>query len=84
MINVQCEHETIWISSTIGGKAAWEWILYGRGLNGTEIRIQRRVASLVNPMVLSLQHQASLSSTLLLNTLEIQLIECRAHEQLDI
>ncbi|KOC70961.1 putative E3 ubiquitin-protein ligase sinah [Habropoda laboriosa] len=80
----QCEDETIWISSTIGGKIIWEWSLYAQGQNGTEIKIRRSVASLVNPMVLSSQHTAPLPNALLLHTLDIQLIKCRLHEQLEI
>ncbi|KAK1122734.1 hypothetical protein K0M31_009176 [Melipona bicolor] len=78
----QYEDEIVWISSTIGGKISWEWTLYGQGPNGTEIKIRRNVASLVNPMVLTSQHIAPLPNALLLYTLDIQLIECHSQEQL--
>ncbi|XP_003696028.1 uncharacterized protein LOC100868468 isoform X1 [Apis florea] len=80
----QCEDEIVWITSTIGRKTSWEWILYGQGENGTEIKIRRNVASLINPLVLSSQHTAPLPNALLLHTLNIQLIECLSHEQLEI
>ncbi|XP_043790452.1 uncharacterized protein LOC122713769 isoform X1 [Apis laboriosa] len=80
----QCENEIVWITSTIGKKTSWKWILYGQGENGTEIKICRNVASLVSPLVLSSQHTAPLPNALLLYTLNIQLIECLSHEQLEI
>ncbi|XP_076632095.1 uncharacterized protein LOC143347088 [Colletes latitarsis] len=78
----QCEQETVWIACTTGGKNGWEWKLHGQGKNGTEIKVQRSVASLESPMILSSQHIAPLPSALSLHTLDIQLLECRSHEQL--
>ncbi|XP_043600622.1 uncharacterized protein LOC122575580 isoform X2 [Bombus pyrosoma] len=80
----QCEDEIVWISSTRGGKIPWEWTLYGKGQNGTEIKIRRSVASLINPMMLTSQHIAPLPNALLLYTLDIQLIECHSNEQFEI
>ncbi|CAK9808010.1 E3 ubiquitin-protein ligase DIS1 [Anthophora quadrimaculata] len=80
---LQCEDETIWISTT-GGNITWEWSLYGQGQNGSEIKIRKSVASLVKPMVLSSQHIAPLPSALLLHTLNIQLIKYRSHNELKI
>ncbi|XP_071866133.1 uncharacterized protein [Bombus fervidus] len=80
----QREDEIVWISSTRGGKIPWEWTLYGKGQNGTEIKMRRSVASLMNPMILTSQHIAPLPNALLLYTLDIQLIECYSNEQLEI
>ncbi|XP_053975502.1 uncharacterized protein LOC128874624 [Hylaeus volcanicus] len=78
----QCDEETVWIACATGGKNSWEWSLHGQGENGTEIKIRKSVASLENPMILSSQHIAPLPNSLLLHTLNIQLLECRSHEQL--
>lgn len=83
-MNIQYEDEIVWITSTIGRKTSWKWILYGQGENGTEIKICRNVASLITPLILSSQHTAPLPNALLLHTLNIQLIECLSHEQLEI
>lgn len=83
-MKIQYEDEIVWIASTIEKKISWKWILYGQGKNGTEIKICRNVASLVSPLVLSSQHTAPLPNALLLHTLNIQLIECLSHEQLEI
>lgn len=83
-MNIQCVDEIVWITSTAGGKTKWEWTLYGQGPNGTEIKMRRIVASLLNTMMLSSQHIAPLPNALLLHTLDIQLIECHSHEQLEI
>lgn len=80
----QYEDEIVWITSTIGRKTSWKWILHGQGENGTEIKICRNVASLITPLILSSQHTAPLPNALLLHTLNIQLIECLSHEQLEI
>ncbi|XP_076759704.1 uncharacterized protein LOC143428591 isoform X1 [Xylocopa sonorina] len=78
----QHEDETVWISSTTGRNITWQWSLYGQGENGTEIKMRRNVASLVNPVVLTSEHTAPLPSALLLHSLDIQLIKCHSHEQL--
>ncbi|XP_034178851.1 uncharacterized protein LOC117603630 isoform X2 [Osmia lignaria lignaria] len=80
----QCEREIVWISSAIGDKIVWEWILHGQGENGTEIKMRRNVVSLVNPTILTPQHIAPLPNTLLLHTLNIQLRECHSYEQLGV
>nr|XP_003699686.1 PREDICTED: uncharacterized protein LOC100875813 [Megachile rotundata] len=76
----QCEGEIVWMSSTIREKMLWEWSLHGQGENGSVVKVRRNVVSLVNPVMLTPQHIASLPNTLLLHTLDIQLQECHSPE----
>lgn len=83
-MHVQYEQESAWIASAAVGKTAWEWSLHGRGKNGSEIKIRRTVASLENPMILTSQHIAPLPNALSLHTLDIQLLEYRPRDQIDV
>lgn len=71
---------TAWIKKT--HSSIWEWTMHGWDDNGTEVHLQRRVVNLEDSAALSLQHIASVPNACLLKTIEIQILEYRAHDRL--
>ncbi|KAG7190732.1 hypothetical protein KM043_006807 [Ampulex compressa] len=80
----QCEEESVWVACTIGGSNTWDWILHGWGADGTEVKLHRNVASLEEPLTLTAQHIAPLPKVLFLHTINIQLLQYRSCDRLNI
>ncbi|XP_046813371.1 uncharacterized protein LOC124421795 isoform X1 [Vespa crabro] len=69
----QIDNDSLWMTSVLGKNKGFEWILYGWGNNGTEIRCRRFIANLEHPMILSPENVALLPKILGIHTIDIHI-----------
>lgn len=77
----QCDEEAASIVTAVAGARHWDWILKGYGVDGTEVKLRRSVATLEEQALpLTPQQIAPLPKALDISTVEIQLTEARSDE----